>query len=150
MSLALSLTPISELRGAVPYALAQGVHPLVAYLVCVAANALVGPLVYVFLGSVHRLLSHLAPYRRLFAALVARARTRVQQKVERYGYVGLALFVAIPLPVTGAYTGALGAWVLGMRPRGVFLAVGCGVVVAGVVVTLVSYLGITALGIFTG
>jgi len=147
-SILLSFLPIAELRGGIPYAVARGAHPLAAFAVCVAANALVGPLLYGFLATVHRLLSHWSVYRSLFHRLVERSRNRIRPQVERWGYVGLAVFVAIPLPFTGAYTGTLGAWVLGMSPRKVWLAVAAGVLVAGVVVTLVVVLGIGALSIF--
>ena len=69
--------------------------------------------------------------------------------VERYGYLGIMLFVAIPLPITGAWTGTLGAWILGMDRRKSILAVAAGVVIAGVIVSLVVGLGIGALSIFT-
>jgi uncharacterized membrane protein len=144
----LSVLPIAELRGGIPYAIARGAHPLVAFAVCVAANALVGPLVYAFLATFHRLLSRWSGYRKLFERLVERARARIRPQVERWGYVGIALFVAIPLPFTGAYTGALGAWVLGMSPRKSWLAVAVGVLIAGVVVTMVVTLGLTALSFF--
>lgn len=147
-SLLLSLLPIAELRGGIPYAIARGTDPLLAFAVCVAANALVGPLVYAFLATAHRLLSRWSGYRNVFDRLVERSRARIRPQVERWGYVGIALFVAIPLPFTGAYTGALGAWVLGMSPRKTWLAVAAGVVVAGVVVTLVVTLGVSALSLF--
>ena len=146
--MALSLLPISELRGAIPFALAGGLSIPAAYLLCVSANALVAPLLYLFLATLHRLLSRLAPYRRLFDRLVSHARERVKGTVERYGYAGLALFVAIPLPVTGAYTGALGAWILGMKPRKVFLSALAGVAVSGAIVTAVWTLGVHAFFIF--
>jgi uncharacterized membrane protein len=144
----LSLAPISELRGAVPFAMARGSGPLLAFAVCVAANALVGPLVFAFLATVHRLLRRWSAYARLFDRLVERSRKKIRGQVERWGYVGLAVFVAIPLPLTGAYTGALGAWVLGMSPRRSCLAIAAGVLVAGIVVTLVVQLGIGALSLF--
>ena len=147
-SILLCLLPIFELRGGIPYAIARGVHPLLACAMCVAANMLVGPLVYGFLATLHRLLSRIRPYRALFERLVERARKRIKPQIDRWGYLGLALFVAIPLPLTGAYTGALGAWVLGMEPRRAWLAIGFGVLIAGVVVTLVVTLGVTALSIF--
>ena len=144
----LALLPISELRGALPYALAKEVPLWLAYPYCVILNALVGPIVYVFLSSAHKLFAHMDWYRRLFDKLVARARAKVHGKVKRFGYFGLVLFVAIPLPITGAYTGTLGAWVLGMDPRKTMLSVLGGVVLAGIVVSSVTILGIEALSIF--
>jgi uncharacterized membrane protein len=145
VSLLLSLLPIAELRGGLPYALAGGVPPLAAYLLCVAANALVGPLVFLFLSSLHRLPDRWPAYHRFFVRLVDRSRRRIHSVVERYGYWGLMIFVAIPLPLTGAYTGALGAWVLGMRRWKSVLFITLGVALAGLIVSLVYLLGLRAL-----
>jgi uncharacterized membrane protein len=145
----LALAPISELRGAIPYFLAKGGHPLVVYLYCVGLNALVGPLVFLFLNSVHRLFSKIPLYNKLFDALVERARSKIEEKVKKYEYWGVTIFVAIPLPITGAWTGSLGAWVLDLQPRRTFLHVFYGVCIAGLVVLLVSYFGIEAFSFFT-
>jgi uncharacterized membrane protein len=144
----LAIAPISELRGAIPFSLANGMSLPVAFLICVAANALVGPLAWLFLSTLHRLLSRWKPYASLFDRIVERARRKVHAAVERYGYWGLAVFVAIPLPFTGAWSGTLGAWVLGMEVRKSLLAVAAGVLVAGIVVTAVAYFGIQALSFF--
>lgn len=144
----LSLLPIAELRGAIPYALASGVPVEAAFAICVAANMLVGPVAWLFLSTLHRLLSRWRPYTAAFERIVERARRKVHAAVERWGYWGLAVFVAIPLPFTGAWTGALGAWVLGMEVRKSLAAVAVGVLIAGVVVTLVAFFGIKAFSIF--
>jgi uncharacterized membrane protein len=144
----LSLLPISELRGAIPFAITQGMSIPVAYMYCVALNALVGPLLYLFLFSVHKLLSLWGWYKRTFDRLIQRARDKIHAKVEKFGYWGVMLFVAVPLPITGAYTGTLGAWVLGLDAKRTFLAVLAGVIISGAVVTLISYLGIEAFSFF--
>ena len=148
MTVLLCLLPISELRGGLPYALTRGLVPWQAYLLCVIANGLVGPLVFLFLSTLHGLLQGFHWYQVIFEKLVARSRRRVHEKVEKYGYAGLIVFVAIPLPVTGAYTGALGAWVLGMEVKKSMLSIFAGVMIAGVVVTAVYLLGVQALYIF--
>jgi uncharacterized membrane protein len=148
VTLALCLLPISELRGGLPFALNNDVPLLTAYLICVGANALVAPLVYLFLSSLHKLLERWQPYRRFFERIVERSRRKVHAKVEKYGYAGLILFVAIPLPITGAYTGTLGAWILGMDRRKTILAVFGGVIIAGIIVAAVFTLGIKALYFF--
>jgi uncharacterized membrane protein len=148
VTVALCLLPISELRGGLPYALSNDVALPVAYLICIGANALVAPLVYLFLSSLHRLLERWQLYRRFFARIVERSRRKVHAKVEKYGYAGLILFVAIPLPITGAYTGTLGAWILGMNRRKTILAVFAGVIIAGIIVATVFTLGIKALYFF--
>jgi uncharacterized membrane protein len=134
----LALVPISELRGAIPYALYHGMGMVPAFLLCVTVNSLVSPLLLVFISTLHKLLSRWPWYTRAFDRFVERARRKVHEPVEKYGYWGLAVFVAIPLPLTGA-------WVLGMNPRKSFLAITAGVVVAGIVVTAVAFFGIKAL-----
>ncbi len=147
-SILLSLLPISELRGAIPYALSQGMPIVSTYLICVGINILVGPLVFLFLSTLHRIFYFLRFYRNIFDKIVKRSRKRVEEKIDRFGYLGLVIFVAIPLPITGAYTGALGAWVLGMKKRKSCVAIATGVIIAGFIVTMVSVLSIKALNIF--
>ncbi|MDR2052417.1 MAG: small multi-drug export protein, partial [Treponema sp.] len=76
------------------------------------------------------------------------ARKKLSKGVEKWGWLAVAAFVAIPLPVTGAWTGTLGAWVLGIGKRRTLFAVILGVMTAGAIVTAVVMLGIQALGIF--
>jgi uncharacterized membrane protein len=183
----LSFMPISELRGAVPFALANGVPWYVAYPFAAAMNALVAPVCWIFLSTVHKLfygcpredaggtegggpagngdLSGRPPrpdavrqetacrggfrwYRKFFDRFVERARQKLRRGVERWGWIAVAAFVAVPLPVTGAWTGTLGAWVLGIPKRRTFPAVIIGVVVAGAVVTAAAFLGIQAFSLF--
>ncbi|HEY9053390.1 MAG TPA: small multi-drug export protein [Rectinemataceae bacterium] len=145
----LAFLPISELRGAIPYATARGVDLLTAALVGTALNALVPLIAYAFLSTVHKLLYRLVVYRGFFDRFVEKARRKVHEKVEKYGYWGLLVFVAIPLPVTGAWTGTLGAWILGMDRKKSILAIAGGVIVAGIIVSfLVALLGSGARSIF--
>ena len=144
----LCLFPLAELRGAIPYALANGTNVFLAFFFCIAVNSLVGPLVFLFLSTLHKVFSHMKWYQKFFDRMILRARTKVKEVVDKYGFWGLAIFVGIPLPFTGAYTGALGAWVLGIKPVKAFLAIAVGVVMAGIVVTIVSFFGIKALSFF--
>ena len=147
-TIVLSFLPISELRGAIPFAVARGVPLLQAALLAVACNALVGPVALLFLETFHRLFYRWPFYARLFDRFVAGARSKVHAQVERYGYWGIMFFVAIPLPITGAWTGTLGAWILGMDRKKTMLAVAAGVFIAGIIVAAVIGLGIGALSIF--
>ncbi|MBN2536277.1 MAG: small multi-drug export protein [Spirochaetales bacterium] len=132
------LLPIAELRGGIPYAYFQSQIPIIpAFIMCVVANAFVGPLVYFFLSTIHKLLIKWTAYQNFFEKIVERTRKKIHDKVEKYGWLGITLFVAIPLPITGAYTGALGAWILGVSKLKTILAVTLGVFIAGVIVTTV-------------
>ena len=132
----LALLPVSELRGAIPWAVAHGMPLWEAALLAAAVNALVAPLAWLFLETAHRALSRLDLYARLFDRVVARTRTKLHAPLQRFGPLGLLVFVAVPLPATGAWTGALGAWVLGL-PRGrALLAITGGIVVSALLVSL--------------
>jgi uncharacterized membrane protein len=143
---ALSLLPISEIRGALPLALLNHWPFWQAFIFCVVLNSLVGPIVYLFLSTLHKLLINWPLYARFFDKFVNRARNKLQKEIQKYGYWGLVIFIGIPLPVTGAYTGALGAWVLGLEPKKVFLCVVAGVLMSGTLVSL-AYYGATTLGL---
>lgn len=141
-ALILSLLPIAELRGGIPFALLTG-HPVwISYLGCVAANFLVGPIVYIFLNTIHKALIGISLYRRLFEWFEKSVRRRTKHLIDKYGFWGVAIFVAIPLPVTGAYTGTIAAWLFNLEWKRTMLAVLVGVMIAGIVVTLVMVLGI--------
>jgi len=127
---------------------ARGMPLLAAFGLSVACNALVAPLAFLFLTTIHKLLYHGAFYARVFDRFVERVRLKVSGSVEKYGYWGLLAFVAIPLPVTGAWTGAVGAWVLGMHKRKAAFFIALGVLVAGLIVTAIVGLGVGALSFF--
>lgn len=144
----LSFLPISELRGAIPFAVAHEVPWYVAYPLAAFLNALVAPVCWIFLSTLHKLFLKMDWYKNFFDRFVERARVKLREKVERWGWLGIAVFVAIPLPITGAWTGTLGAWVLGLSRRKTMLAVILGVIAAGAIVTAVVLLGIQALNLF--
>ena len=143
-----SLLPISELRGSIPIGLSSGLPLSLVFPIAVISNVLVFPIFYFFLTFIHKLLMRVRLYRKTFDYFLERTRRRVGPKVEKYGYLGLTLFVAVPLPVTGAYTGTLGAWFFKMKKRKSFFAVLVGVIIAGLIVSTVSVFGVHIFDIF--
>ncbi|MDR1986218.1 MAG: small multi-drug export protein [Treponema sp.] len=144
----LSFLPISELRGGIPFAIASGLPWYWAYPFAVAINALVAPACWLFLSTLHKCLLVMAWYRNFFDRFVERARLKLHKGVRKWGWLGIAAFVAIPLPVTGAWTGTLGAWVLGISKGKTMIAVILGVMTAGAIVTVVLTLGLHAFSLF--
>ncbi len=140
-SIVLSMMPIAELRGGIPYALANDINPVTAYIICTAANVLAFPIVYLFFGIFHDLFYKMPWYSNLFEKLVQRTRQKVYDNIEKWGFWGLMVFVMIPLPVTGAYTGSFAAWIFGIEKRKAFLAVSLGVLISGLIVTAVFLSG---------
>ena len=98
----LGIIPVSELRGAIPYAYFNGVPMWLAFILGVLSNALVPFIGFFFLATLHRLLDKWKFYHKLFEKTVQRARSKVSDKVGKYGLLGLMLFVAIPLPITAS------------------------------------------------
>jgi uncharacterized membrane protein len=154
ITVGLAFLPISELRGAIPFAMLNGIPWYWAFLLAVAVNSLIAPAFWIFIATVHKLFYGTTPekgfrwYKSLFNFFVERARLKLSAGMEKWGWLGLTLFVAVPLPITGAWTGTLGAWILGVSKKRTMLAVSIGVVIAGVIVTTVMLLGIEALQLF--
>jgi uncharacterized membrane protein len=145
----LSLLPIAELRGGIPYAVANDIGLPEAFLICVIANILVIPITFVFLDTLHNQFYRVKPYRWLFDKWVVRTQRRAERNVAKWGYWGVMIFVAIPLPITGAYTGTLAAWILKLDKKKAFWYLALGVVIAGIVVSVATLTGLEILRIFT-
>lgn len=146
----LAALPVSELRGAIPLALWKYDYPpLFAYTLGVLGNLLPLPFLLPGWSVLFRLLEQVPGGNRLRGILERRAWEK-SEGVRRWGPVGLFLFVAIPLPVTGLYTGSLVAHVLGIPWGTSTVALSLGVLFAGLVVLLVSLAGWpVALAFFT-
>ncbi len=149
VTLLLGLIPISELRGAIPFAYLNGIPLWLSFLLGVLSNALVPFLGFIFFSTLHSLLDRWSLYHRFFEHTINRARRSVGEKVNKYGLLGLMLFVAIPLPITGAWTGTIGAWVLGLDRKKSILFILLGVLVSGIIVGIVLYTGSEIASLFT-
>ncbi len=145
----LSLIPISELRGAIPYGYLNNLSLLEVLTISVFFNCLVPVIGFAFLSTLHNLFMRIGAYRRVIGSLIERARVNVGSKIQKYGILGLVLFVGIPLPVTGAWTGTLGAWVLGLDRKKSFFAIVLGVLMAATIVTVVLLTGSGLVDLFT-
>ncbi len=137
----LAAAPIWELRGAIPAGM-FALHlpwPWV-FLAALIGNIFPVPFILLFLEPVTKLLSRIAFMERFFSWIFARTRRRTAI-VEKYEKIGLMLFVAVPLPGTGAWTGSLIAFLLGMSLKSAFLPIALGVLIAGVIVVTLCLLG---------
>ena len=137
----IAMLPIVELRGAVPVGIKLlGMPWYLAVLFSVVGNMVPIFLILLLLEKAVGWLSHIRFFRRFFDWLFARTR-RKSGLIQRYEFWGLMLFVAIPLPVTGAWTGSVAAVIMGVPYWRAMLAIFCGVLIAGAVVTALSLLG---------
>lgn len=142
--------PVSEVRGAIPLVIALAETPLelvVGLSISTISNMLVPFVVFKLLDFAEKLVfCKWTPgtVRRLYSYILSLGRSR-STKLRRASYAALALFVGIPLPVTGAWTGTLVAYVIGMNRRRATLAIIVGVVLASFIVTLASLVGFEVL-----
>lgn len=135
------MLPIVELRGAIPVGIGFLHMPWWrAFPIAIAGNMLPVPFILWLLGPLARLGMRTPLGARFFDWLFTRTR-RKTASVERYETLGLAVFVAVPLPATGAWTGAMAGFLMGLRFRHAIASIFLGVVVAGVVMTVLSVLG---------
>lgn len=145
----ISMVPVIELRGAIPYGIARDLNEWLVFALAVIGNMLPIPFILLFVRKVLDWMKGVKRLNKIALWIEARAH-RKSGKVEEARTLGLLLFVAIPLPGTGAWTGALIAALMDMRLKRALPTIFAGVVIAGVAVTLVASLGIHALDFLLG
>ena len=145
----ISMLPISELRGGIPLALSQGMSPIQAYLLSVLGNTIpVFPLLVGF-KSLIKIATRYKFFKKILGIIQKKVQKR-QKIVQRYGIGGLIVLVAIPLPITGAWTGSLVSTILSIPIKYSFPAIFIGVCIAGFIV-LFATIGVFEIGkIFIG
>ena len=144
----ISMVPLIELRGAIPVAVAWGLMPpdnivriILMYALCIVGNMLPVPIIYLFArkflewGKDKKFLGKICTF---FLEKGGKAGAKLQAKAGRGLFIALFLFVGIPLPGTGAWTGTLAASLLDMSFKRTTLAVMCGVILAGIIMLLAS------------
>lgn len=142
MTVFISMVPVIELRGAIPIATANGLNFWVAIICAIIGNLIPVPFIIIFIRKIFELMRK---WSQKLDKIVSKLEERAAKKsdvVLKYAFWGLVVLVAIPLPGTGAWTGALVAAMLNMRLKKAFPAIMLGVVIAGVIVSLVTYGGI--------
>lgn len=142
----MAMVPVIELRGAIPFGVAAGISVKQALICAIIGNLIPIPFILLFLRRVFIWMRKISPG---FENLVEKLELRAKRKkgiVDKYEIIGLIILVAIPLPGTGAWTGALVATVLDIRMRRALPAITIGVIIAGIVVSVVTYGGFAVFG----
>ena len=146
-----SMVPLIELRGAIPIAVGMGLPALRAIVICSVGNLIPVPIIYFFArkfliwGMDKRFIGGIC---RFFHDKGERAGAKLTGKAGKVGLMlALTLFVGIPIPGTGAWTGTLGASFLDMGAKATAAAVSLGLVIAGIIMTVVSLLGFHVFGL---
>ena len=140
----ISMLPVVELRGGVPAGVAMGLPIPAAFCAALAGNLLPVPFLILFVRRVFKWIRLHIPRLGSFVTKLEQRAYAKSRRIVRYETLGLFLFVAIPLPGTGAWTGSLIAAVLDLRLKKAVPVIVCGVVVAGCIMTVLTY-GVTLL-----
>lgn len=153
-----SMVPLIELRGAIPIAAGMGLtdtlpHLIMVFVVAIVGNMLPVPFIYLFARKVLEWGKDKPVIGRFFTFCLEKGEKggqKLQEKAGRGLFVALALFVGIPLPGTGAWTGTLAASILDMKFKDTVIAAMVGVLLAGVIMMTLSVAGVSAFGVVTG
>ena len=134
-----SMIPVIELRGGIPFGVALGLNPWVSLLACIIGNMIPIPFIVVYIRRIFLWMRRRFPkLGHMVDSLEQKAHLK-GKKVTKYRYLGLYIFVAIPLPGTGGWTGALVAAFLNMPLRKALVSIFGGVATAGIIVTALTY-----------
>jgi len=134
----ISMLPILELRGGILAAALLDMDPVVSYIVCVIGNIIVIPIALYFLEFIFKVLRKIKFFDKLITKIENKCLSKKEQ-LDKYGYLGLVLFVGIPIPGTGAWTGCFLASLLGMDKKKSFLAAMLGVILASIIMMILSF-----------
>lgn len=134
-----AMVPVVELRGAIPFGVVRGLNLWTAIIASVLGNLVPVPFIILFIRRIFAWMRAHMPKLDGFVTRMEKKAEKNRAAVEKYAFWGLAILVAIPLPGTGAWTGALVAAMMEMRLKRAFPAIVIGVVIAGVIVSIVTY-----------
>lgn len=134
----ISLMPILELRGGLIAAALLGLNPWQSYIICIIGNILPVPFILLLINKILNWMRNSKHFNKIASWLDKKVEKHKGQ-IEKYGYLGVVLFVGIPLPGTGAWTGSLIASVLELDRKKTFLSVCLGVIMASIIMMILSF-----------
>ena len=133
-----AMLPIAELRGAIPLGIYWGLSPILVFIIAIIGNMVPVPLILLFLEGIEKYLRKSEKMARALDWIFERTYKKADEKVRRWEYLALILFVAIPLPGTGAWTGSLIAYLFKFDIKKSMLSIFIGVLIAGLIVLIAS------------
>lgn len=136
-----SLSPFGEAKVGIPYGLLNNLNPYLVFTFALTANILVFPMMLFFLEKINTLLVRWNWYKKSAIWVARRAKNGSGEKLKKYGFVGLALFVMLPIPGTGVYAGSIVTYLFKMERKKAFIANAIGIYVSSVIVWTVTSIG---------
>ncbi|KNF09682.1 putative membrane protein [Gottschalkia purinilytica] len=134
----LAATPISELRGAIPFGISLGLSPLNSTIISIIGNIVPVPFLLILLEPIFKYFENVIGIGRILTWAKNKG-MKHKEKIKKYSVFGLFILVAVPLPSTGAWTGCVVATLFKIKFRDAMIAIISGIVASGIVVFLLSY-----------
>ena len=129
-----SLSPFGESKVGIPYGISQGVNVYLVFISCFLANVLVFPIMMFFLENVNKGMVQWRPYKKVALWVAKRAKSGTGSKIHRFGFLGLALFVMLPVPGTGVYAGSIATYLFQIERKKAFMANTIGIFISSLII----------------
>ncbi len=137
----ISMSPFGESRVGIPFGIVSGLHPLWALGIGLFANILVFPIFMFLLDKFNVKLWRFKFYKEKSIKIAQRSKRGVGQKIQKYGFWGLMVFVMIPLPITGAYAASIAAYIFKLKRKHAFIAISIGLAISCGIMATGAYFG---------
>ncbi|MCQ5341016.1 MAG: small multi-drug export protein [Candidatus Methanomethylicia archaeon] len=137
----LALLPVAESRLSIPYGIMNGVDLFTVVLLSIIGNIIPAPLILLTMNRIEKWImsfNNENMVKKLFIKYIDNLRKRSKKLIEKYGFLGLIIFIAIPLPATGVWTGSIVAYIFGIDPKRAFFAIFIGLIIAIFIITIMT------------
>jgi len=145
----ITFVPIFELRGSIPFGLfALKMNWVEVFAICVTANFVIGIIVFLFLDFLLKIITRIKFIESFWSSYIKKTRKKIESSVEKYGEWAVTIFIGIPLPGSGVWSGALASFLIGLSFKKFIIADLLGVIIAGIAVTILCLTGSGLMSIF--
>jgi uncharacterized membrane protein len=137
----LALLPVAESRLSIPYGIMNGVDLFTVVSLSIIGNIIPAPLILLTMNRIEKWImsfNNENMVKKLFIKYIDNLRKRSKKLIEKYGFLGLIIFIAIPLPATGVWTGSIVAYIFGIDPKRAFFAIFIGLIIAIFIITIMT------------
>jgi uncharacterized membrane protein len=142
----ITFLPFLELRASIPYGILKANLPWVqVFVICVITNIILGAILYLLIDKIIKIATKIKAIDKIYQKYIEKTQKNINKYVDKYGELAVAVFIGIPLPGSGVYSGAIASYLLGLKYKKFMIANIIGVLIAGTIVTIVS---LTGAGIF--
>src|SRR3989338_1087206 len=146
----LTFAPFLELRASIPFGILKypDIHWSIVFVTAVLANIVIGIIMYFFMDKIVHIFLRWKWFHKIYYTIVEKIQHKIHNAVEKYGELGVAIFIGIPLPGSGVYSAAIGSYLIGLEFRKFIIANIIGVLIAGIIVTIVTLTGSEVFSLF--